>query len=159
MDELKTLLRRKATNIVFLSSETDESASGHVETTTKTYACKINGQPFELETSRTVNFLKHNAGGGSITSEKQITEERYNQLTAGKPPLDTPEALAKIARTDELREKKSSLVPKCPNCSSVMKEQNGTRGEFWSCPHYPRCKGSLPMSGEYKLVRNELFNL
>ncbi|NWD66865.1 DNA topoisomerase III [Pseudomonas gingeri] len=36
--------------------------------------------------------------------------------------------------------------PACPNCSASMLRRKGKSGPFWSCSHYPNCKGTLPIS-------------
>lgn len=35
--------------------------------------------------------------------------------------------------------------PDCPICSAPMLRRKGTSGPFWSCSHYPECKGSMPI--------------
>ncbi|QQC64374.1 DNA topoisomerase III [Paraburkholderia ginsengisoli] len=35
--------------------------------------------------------------------------------------------------------------PPCPLCASVMRKRNGKNGPFWSCSHYPDCKGTMPI--------------
>ena len=32
--------------------------------------------------------------------------------------------------------------PACPDCLKTMVLRKGSRGEFWSCPNYPRCYGT-----------------
>ncbi|WP_053158141.1 DNA topoisomerase III [Pseudomonas sp. Pf153] len=36
--------------------------------------------------------------------------------------------------------------PVCPICNASMRRRNGKSGPFWSCSHYPDCKGTLPIS-------------
>ncbi|HCM5829499.1 DNA topoisomerase III [Klebsiella pneumoniae] len=41
---------------------------------------------------------------------------------------------------------KVSQGPGCPECGTPMRQRPGKSGPFWSCPHYPDCKGSLPVN-------------
>ncbi|WLD65560.1 DNA topoisomerase III [Pseudomonas sp. OVF7] len=36
--------------------------------------------------------------------------------------------------------------PVCPICNASMLRRKGKSGPFWSCAHYPDCKGTLPIS-------------
>ncbi|ROM82729.1 DNA topoisomerase III [Pseudomonas brassicacearum] len=36
--------------------------------------------------------------------------------------------------------------PFCPMCNASMLRRKGKSGPFWSCSHYPDCKGTLPIS-------------
>ncbi|NKF28157.1 DNA topoisomerase III [Pseudomonas sp. BGM005] len=36
--------------------------------------------------------------------------------------------------------------PACPNCNASMLRRKGKSGPFWSCSHYPDCKGTVPIS-------------
>ncbi|MED7666703.1 DNA topoisomerase III [Pseudomonas moraviensis subsp. stanleyae] len=36
--------------------------------------------------------------------------------------------------------------PVCPICNASMLRRKGKSGPFWSCSHYPDCKGTLPIS-------------
>jgi len=36
--------------------------------------------------------------------------------------------------------------PACPICNASMLRRKGKSGPFWSCSHYPDCKGTLPIS-------------
>ncbi|KAE8257108.1 hypothetical protein A4X03_0g4785, partial [Tilletia caries] len=35
--------------------------------------------------------------------------------------------------------------PACPLCGSATRQRTGKTGPFWSCCHYPDCKGTLPV--------------
>jgi DNA topoisomerase-3 len=35
--------------------------------------------------------------------------------------------------------------PACPQCGAATHPRRGKNGAFWSCSHYPDCKGSLPV--------------
>ena len=36
--------------------------------------------------------------------------------------------------------------PSCPVCNASMLRRKGKSGPFWSCSHYPDCKGTVPIS-------------
>ncbi|MEB2647769.1 DNA topoisomerase III [Pseudomonas canadensis] len=36
--------------------------------------------------------------------------------------------------------------PACPICNASMLRRKGKSGPFWSCSHYPDCKGTVPIS-------------
>lgn len=36
--------------------------------------------------------------------------------------------------------------PACPICNASMLSRKGKSGPFWSCSHYPDCKGTVPIS-------------
>jgi len=43
-------------------------------------------------------------------------------------------------------------APTCPRCQSTMQLRTAKRGEtvgsqFWGCPNYPKCRGTLPYVG------------
>ncbi|HBP0809291.1 TPA: DNA topoisomerase III [Pseudomonas aeruginosa] len=35
--------------------------------------------------------------------------------------------------------------PACPQCGAPTRQRTGKSGPFWSCSHYPDCKGTLPV--------------
>jgi hypothetical protein len=37
--------------------------------------------------------------------------------------------------------------PKCPKCDAPMRLRNGSRGAFYGCSTYPRCKGTMEAAG------------
>ena len=36
--------------------------------------------------------------------------------------------------------------PACPICNASMRRRKGKSGQFWSCSHYPDCKGTVSIS-------------
>jgi restriction system protein len=36
-------------------------------------------------------------------------------------------------------------TPSCPSCGTKMLRRTGSRGDFWGCRDYPRCKRTMPM--------------
>jgi DNA helicase II / ATP-dependent DNA helicase PcrA len=41
----------------------------------------------------------------------------------------------------------NNTPPACPKCGSAMVKRNSYRGPFWGCKTYPRCKGTISISG------------
>ncbi|MCE5300503.1 MAG: topoisomerase DNA-binding C4 zinc finger domain-containing protein [Spirochaetia bacterium] len=39
-------------------------------------------------------------------------------------------------------------APKCPQCGSEMKLREGSRGKFYGCSTFPKCKGTKEYDGE-----------
>ena len=156
MKHLRDLLHwTNGTGFVLLGSLFRESASGHVETSTETYACRINGRPHRICVSWTVNFYKVGTDF-SLDTKEQITEKEYVTLTAGKPPIDTPEERAKVERYDNLLAKIDALTPACPRCKTPMTERMGREGRFWGCRHYPNCRETCGISIDYEIARDDL---
>lgn len=63
-----------------------------------------------------------------ITSPPQITVNPPQSLH----PTPTP----------PLRATGVHSVPNCPRCGSPMRLRSGSRGRFWGCSRYPRCRGT-----------------
>ncbi|WP_367371521.1 DNA topoisomerase III [Pseudomonas lini] len=40
--------------------------------------------------------------------------------------------------------------PVCPICNTSMFRRKGKSGSFWSCSHYPDCKGTVPISKDVR---------
>ena len=38
--------------------------------------------------------------------------------------------------------KQVQSAPKCPGCGAPMAKRNSSRGAFWGCTTYPRCRGT-----------------
>jgi len=41
-------------------------------------------------------------------------------------------------------------APKCPECGAAMKKRTSSRGPFWGCGAYPKCKGVRKIGSEEK---------
>lgn len=37
------------------------------------------------------------------------------------------------------------MTPTCPKCGDRMVSRNGSRGRFWGCASFPRCRSTMPM--------------
>ena len=53
----------------------------------------------------------------------------------------------RLDKFDAVQATTSTAAPKCPQCGVSMLRRKSTRGEFWGCREYPRCKGTRPMNG------------
>jgi hypothetical protein len=130
-----------ASGILVLTTESDESASGHFESTTQTIACRISGQPH-----RVTIVSSHNAYKGrsayDVMNKAPLSEAEYAALQQQHPAIDTPDIYNRIARRDVLRGQLDALTPKCPKCNLDMRQQSGRHGDFWSCRSYPSCKAT-----------------
>ena len=54
-------------------------------------------------------------------------------------PQETGRSLLKFAFEGDYR------TPTCPSCGVKMLERAGTRGAFWGCHNFPRCKNTFPI--------------
>ncbi|MBK5395481.1 DNA topoisomerase III [Pseudomonas sp. TH39(2020)] len=81
-----------------------------------------------------------------------IWEQALDEIEAGRLTLDT--FVAKQANwIAQLVEHCGALTlavpveagPACPICNASMFRRKGKSGPFWSCSHYPDCKGTVPI--------------
>lgn len=161
LEQLHYLLNRiAATEVHLISSETKESHSGHTDSTSEQYACRIGSKPHTFEFHETVNHLKGGRDRGT-TMPQLITEHEFSRLTIEKKRLDTPETLRVVAEITRLRKERQNMAPMCPKCNVLMQEKSGTRGTFWGCPmfHSKRCKETTNQSARHKTVVNRLSKL
>lgn len=164
MSKLETLIGHTgATKIVLVDHEFWESASTHADTTTHVYVCYIKDKPHKVTAVWSTNVYKTPAGGFSVHSIKPITETEYAEAAAGKPVLDTPEALQNIARLKQARTELEALFPTCPTCNTKMVQRSSYRGSFWGCQRYPKCKGTRQLGPDVRQritqLTNEIFRL
>ncbi|MEV4700258.1 DNA topoisomerase III [Pseudomonas brassicacearum] len=82
-----------------------------------------------------------------------IWEQALDEIEAGRLTLDA--FVAKQANwITQLVEHSGALTlsvpveagPHCPICNASMLRRKGKSGPFWSCSHYPNCKGTVPIS-------------
>ncbi|WP_339425759.1 DNA topoisomerase III [Pseudomonas proteolytica] len=82
-----------------------------------------------------------------------IWEQALDEIEAGRLTLDA--FVAKQATwIAQLIEHCGALTlalsvetgPACPICNASMFRRKGKSGPFWSCSHYPGCKGTVPIS-------------
>lgn len=150
-EELRDLLSL-GTGIVRLSSHSSESASGHVETETNRYACRIDGKPCEIEVRWTTHFLKGAGTSFKVHERRALTEDEYGALAAGEAQLDSAQAVAELRAQEDLAAQLRALTPKCSQCGSRMTQRSGKHGEFWGCPRFPKCNGTQSISAEYRAL-------
>lgn len=97
------------------------------------------------------------ATGGYVVTSGRFTEDakafaagRNIELIDGRS-LDAmiksvhPVPSAKVFRSIEIEQS-----PACPICNSIMIKRTAKRGatagsQFWGCPKYPNCRGTLPL--------------
>jgi len=81
-----------------------------------------------------------------------IWEQALDEIEAGRLTLDA--FVAKQANwIAQLVEHCGALTlpvpveagPTCPICNASMRRRKGKSGPFWSCSHYPDCKGTVPI--------------
>uniref|UniRef100_UPI003C7AD86F DNA topoisomerase n=1 Tax=Pseudomonas veronii TaxID=76761 RepID=UPI003C7AD86F len=81
-----------------------------------------------------------------------IWEQALDEIEAGRLTLDA--FVVKQANwITQLVARYSSLTlampvvagPACPTCNASMRRRKGKSGLFWSCSHYPDCKGIVPI--------------
>lgn len=86
-----------------------------------------------------------------------IWEQALDEIEAGRLTLD--EFVAKQASwIAQLVEHCGALTfalavetgPACPICNASMLRRKGKSGAFWSCSHYPDCKGTVPISKDVR---------
>ena len=86
-----------------------------------------------------------------------IWEQALDEIEAGRLTLD--EFVAKQASwIAQLVEHCGALTlalpvetgPACPICNASMLRRKGRSGPFWSCSHYPDCKGTVPISKDVR---------
>lgn len=46
----------------------------------------------------------------------------------------------------------NSPVVLCPDCGEAMTKRNSSRGAFWGCCNYPRCRGTRKVGEENKII-------
>lgn len=82
-----------------------------------------------------------------------IWEQALDEIEAGRLTLDA--FVAKQANwITQLVEHCGALTlavpveagPTCPICNASMRRRKGKSGPFWSCSHYPDCKGTVSIS-------------
>jgi len=70
------------------------------------------------------------AGEGMLTAINRMSSEDQQRLLA-------------IATDGDY------MVPTCPSCGIKMLRRTGSKGSFWGCSNYPRCKSKFAIKAEY----------
>lgn len=100
--------------------------------------------------------LKAPRGFGWVTNPKRAAYNRiYNRTTFKADDLIVPLVagvgsllVAGIAsifskkKSGPVQAHQDGSVPSCPRCSSAMVLRNGSRGQFFGCSRFPRCRGT-----------------
>ncbi|MCO7639817.1 DNA topoisomerase III [Pseudomonas sp. S 311-6] len=81
-----------------------------------------------------------------------VWEQALDMIEAGQMTLDTFIAkqsswVAQIVQQyrGATLDLKLPPAPNCPQCGAPMHQRSGKIGAFWSCSHYPDCKGTQPV--------------
>ncbi|MFZ4823918.1 DNA topoisomerase III [Pseudomonas putida] len=81
-----------------------------------------------------------------------VWEQALDMIEAGDMTLDTFVTKQSMWITQLVQQYRGATLtiklpegPACPLCSSATRQRSGKTGPFWSCRHYPDCKGTLPV--------------
>ncbi|HBO3986820.1 TPA: DNA topoisomerase III [Pseudomonas aeruginosa] len=81
-----------------------------------------------------------------------VWEQALDMIEAGQMTLDTfitkqSSWVAQIVQQyrGATLDLKLPPAPNCPQCGTPMRQRSGKSGAFWSCSHYPDCKGTQPV--------------
>lgn len=87
------------------------------------------------------------APGGFTDDARDFAQSNHITLLDGKLFLSMLERLPIEASQKLLAFATSGnyTTPSCPSCGTKMLQRNGSRGAFWGCQSYPRCRQTLPM--------------
>ncbi len=101
-------------------------------------------------------MVARGAVGGFVVTSGKFTEDAI-EFASGRniELIDGPALDAMIRSVQPIPTNTSALPelqqpPKCPVCNSVMVMRTAKRGsnigsQFWGCPKYPSCRGTLPL--------------
>jgi DNA topoisomerase-3 len=81
-----------------------------------------------------------------------VWEQALDMIEAGDMTLETFVAKQSMWITQLVQQYRGASLaiklpegPACPLCGSATRQRTGKTGPFWSCRHYPDCKGTLPV--------------
>ncbi len=81
-----------------------------------------------------------------------VWEQALDMIEAGQMTLDTFIAKQSIWVAQLVQQYRGATLdlklppaPNCPQCGAPMRQRSGKSGAFWSCSHYPDCKGTQPV--------------
>lgn len=85
--------------------------------------------------------------GGFTVDAREFAQANRITLLDGKLflsmierlPAEANQKLLAFATSDDY------TTPSCPSCGVKMLPRNGSRGNFWGCRNYPKCRQTLPM--------------
>lgn len=142
----------RADEIVVLGHvESWESPSGHVETETEDIAFK-RGEEFHLARIKWITKFLPSGFDHIVESDQIVPEAEYRAAVTGKPKDDIAGLSNRESERSRLEDEVMRSRPHCPQCERPMTSRNGSRGMFWGCPGYPKCKGSRNMTGTTKAL-------
>ncbi len=80
---------------------------------------------------------------GMLASQTRRQGEAFLESGGFRERLTTQRLEARDAPQEE--------TPACPECGQPMRRRTARKGpnagkEFWSCSHYPECKGTRPIA-------------
>ena len=85
---------------------------------------------------------------GEFTNEAiAFAHGKSLKLITGRDLIKDLNALPEAERIAILREiiARDYTTPTCPRCDVKMVERQGSRGTFWGCRKYPRCRQTFPL--------------
>lgn len=87
------------------------------------------------------------APSGFTDEARTFADQNRITLIDGKLFLAMLQRLPEAAQTRLLRFATVGdwTTPTCPGCGEKMTARDGSRGHFWGCITYPRCRTTLPM--------------
>ncbi|HEB0699093.1 TPA: DNA topoisomerase III [Pseudomonas aeruginosa] len=81
-----------------------------------------------------------------------VWEQALDMIDAGQMTLDTFIAKQSSWVAQLVQQYRGATLaiklsppPDCPQCGASMRQRSGKSGAFWSCSHYPDCKGTQPV--------------
>lgn len=118
--------------------------------------CKAWGQPVGVKTVRELRgVMAHEnieraffmAPNGFTDNAKEFAAANRITLLDGRLILAMLQRLPATSRWRLLTQATEGdwTTPTCPSCGSSMTPRQGSRGPFWGCSNYPRCRAKLSM--------------
>ncbi|MBS3936926.1 MAG: DNA topoisomerase III [Sulfuritalea sp.] len=81
-----------------------------------------------------------------------VWEQALDMIESGQMTLDTFIARQSVWVAQLVQQYSGATLaiklppsPSCPQCGAQMRQRTGKNGAFWSCSHYPDCKGTQPV--------------
>lgn len=132
------------------------------------YHLKTDDENIDLRiySSLTHDGQARGAGGDSI---KIVPWDSYHDRPLGKTKrthrIETwaknfgakvEDLMARIEDGEWEIERSSEESPECPDCGRDMVKREGKYGEFFGCPAFPRCRGTVSLK-EWEAIQNDEF--
>ncbi len=127
--------------------------------TTTVVQCKAHNKPIGVKPIRELRGVMAHEGAekgifmapsGYTEDARAFAESNRITLLDGKLFLAMIQRLPEASRNRllDLATEGDWTTPTCPSCGERMVARDGSKGAFWGCPTYPRCRGKLPMRGK-----------